>query len=626
KIIKPFVALVSNENKFTIPTIDDLVGRQYLAIGDVVDLQGYYEAGDRAHHKRKIEATDDGSGVQLVGGLWANIVHNGEVNVSWFGAKGDGITDDTNTIQKTINFVNTLIIPYYGDNAGGGRVCFDSKVYVVSNQIRFSQNNVDLIGNNATFLTNFSSEGILFVVGAAEKWQISGKISGANKYNNLVNFKIKRKTGTVGTIGILFSGTRNSTVENVLIEEQNFGIYSENSSEFNFKDVSCIGCGVSFVFDNRFNRTAEKSPLGVSSIENDCSSGVVINPTSYYSQYNCIIGNSCGSIKIIGATFGVFAEKSADGETPLKYELGTFTGASVVISPHVNNSGLVRGFQLDNCVFEAKPQRAGVCVLLSNKSAKGSIGGVIVSGCALQTFKAMSADSLDYTTFIKSDVDGGNVSAVVRDCNIIDLTQGYFYPCFYEQKGKAIQISFENCTPHASFARGLKTSLHDGMIIKDTVLPQDMTNGTLSVVNGETDSRVIINSVEERSYKAINWQSGYIGLKLDYEGNSEDLVFYVVVNGAPDTNSSVQNGTNVSRYSNSNLPFESGTGKKIASIIFIPFSANYGFNSIKVFFGNKSDNNMKFYNLEVGCYKTPMGSLKYNPFVLQETLEIPQTD
>ena len=100
---------------FEIPTIAELQSRKNLKVGDIVEVLGYYTAGDGAGHKRIIANEDDGSGVQLKNGLWANIVHNGEVNVSWFGAKGNGIIDNLVQIQKAIKFAEnhhtTLFVP-----------------------------------------------------------------------------------------------------------------------------------------------------------------------------------------------------------------------------------------------------------------------------------------------------------------------------------------------------------------------------------------------------------------------------------------------------------------------------------------------------------------------------------
>lgn len=98
----------------TADTIEDLK-RLNLKVGDVVEVLGYYTKGDGADHKRKIESKDDGSGVLLDNSLYANIIHNGEVNVSWFGAKGDGVTDDSDIVDKINNYITndiTLKIPF----------------------------------------------------------------------------------------------------------------------------------------------------------------------------------------------------------------------------------------------------------------------------------------------------------------------------------------------------------------------------------------------------------------------------------------------------------------------------------------------------------------------------------
>ena len=92
-------------------TIAELQSRKNLKVGDIVEVLGYYTAGDGAGHKRIISREDDGSGVQLTNGLWSNIVHNGEVNVSWFGAKGDR-TDETSIFIAAQKIGGVVIVPW----------------------------------------------------------------------------------------------------------------------------------------------------------------------------------------------------------------------------------------------------------------------------------------------------------------------------------------------------------------------------------------------------------------------------------------------------------------------------------------------------------------------------------
>lgn len=157
-------------------TIEDLIAMRFLKVGDIVELLGYYTAGDGAGHKRIIKAEDDGSGVQLSNNLWACIVHNGEVNVSWFGAKGDGVSSDVLAIKKANDYL---------DNLKGGILNFEDGTYLIDTfEIDISnrggvgfgafecKSNVSYIGNKNTILKvkdNVNNENFVFQAIFVEK-------------------------------------------------------------------------------------------------------------------------------------------------------------------------------------------------------------------------------------------------------------------------------------------------------------------------------------------------------------------------------------------------------------------------------------------------------------------------
>jgi hypothetical protein len=86
--------------------------------GDKAFVGGYYENGDGGGgdfywDAVSIEADNGGTIFQVTGtttGRWKRI-YSGSVSVKWFGAKGDGVTDDTVAINNCIKSFNNIYIP-----------------------------------------------------------------------------------------------------------------------------------------------------------------------------------------------------------------------------------------------------------------------------------------------------------------------------------------------------------------------------------------------------------------------------------------------------------------------------------------------------------------------------------
>lgn len=97
-------------------TIEDLIAMRFLKVGDIVEVLGYYSAGDGAGHKRIIKVEDDGSGVQLSNNLWACIIINKDyIDITWFGAKrNENINTSpitTQAFKKALSYGKNVFIP-----------------------------------------------------------------------------------------------------------------------------------------------------------------------------------------------------------------------------------------------------------------------------------------------------------------------------------------------------------------------------------------------------------------------------------------------------------------------------------------------------------------------------------
>lgn len=134
-------------------------------------VTGYYAKGDGGGGSYYYDAADtttaDNGGTVIVatdGGRW-KLSNTPIISVKQFGAKGDGVTNDTSTIQNTINYIKDL---------GKGEIYIPAGTYLVSSALVLTGVNNAVFagaGNDATIISTNSATADVFYDAGASWWR-----------------------------------------------------------------------------------------------------------------------------------------------------------------------------------------------------------------------------------------------------------------------------------------------------------------------------------------------------------------------------------------------------------------------------------------------------------------------
>lgn len=270
------------------------------------EVLGYYEAGDGGGGPTRVWK-DGGTYVDNGGSIIVPTGGNGSaawvftgtvIDVKWFGAKGDGVTDDSTAVQSAVNAASAnnpeILVPY---TASGYLI---SSVLIPSNNIHFKG------GNKTLRLSGFvhsETTGKMFYQETATEQQHS------IIFENLIFTGNMSRTTSVAiyiadniTTGVPF----NIKFYNCYFDNFAIGVYVKRCFHSHFERMQFDNCDVGFygahnidnIFVNCVPRTIPANGIGmwICSSSSLIQSGDTGSADSGAGAYQYLIGNDSGVV------------------------------------------------------------------------------------------------------------------------------------------------------------------------------------------------------------------------------------------------------------------------------------------------------------------------------------------
>ena len=302
------------------------------------------------------------------------------VTPEMFGAKGDGITDDTEAIQRAIDSLTN----------DGGSVIFSPKAYMVKGTLLINRHGITLKGSRATrnlfgtriISDNSSSEPVLKIT------QGSAMLVGGCLENIafLGNNQRQEYSSALNKIGIYIENVAELNMTNVFVSGfKNGGIYAEDWWDSTITGLEIRACGIPATDD--LGATGIPA-LWLTSGDNSCNSlhffGLHIEECPYQLKLDRLTSHchfvGCkfedGSQSRIATKYLIFIYEGAYSNTFTScfFAMG---GTTIIPQINVRNNKTI----FNSCNFSAGGELGIKPIIHSSKNA--SFGkGLIINGCS----------------------------------------------------------------------------------------------------------------------------------------------------------------------------------------------------------------------------------------------------
>jgi hypothetical protein len=323
-----------------------------LATGQIVKTKGYYTPNDGGGAEYIIvtagTGTDDGGSYHDLALNQAHLIANSSrVNVTQFGAKGDGVTDDFASI--------TAAIGYIGNSASNGTVVFPEGVFMVSDTI--DMNTItrppNLIGSGSSSTTIRATSAF-----ATSQAIIEILRTETTRLNDRVFQGFTLRDSNAKAKGIKMQWVAQCTFRDIGLYALTVGLESLDTL------YSCV-----------FEQVKTSLSEGIGLILRDESNQLLFN--------NCIFSGSTVGIQMLGSAYAVkFNNCDVEAGTSYHVQIQPATGKvikglsfdncyfengadySIYIRP--DDADGLRGFSIDSCYFQVQPSNFLAPLFLRN--------------------------------------------------------------------------------------------------------------------------------------------------------------------------------------------------------------------------------------------------------------------
>lgn len=235
----------------TYNSVADMKDANNLVDGRVVRTCGYYSVGDGGSALYKIrkfvvgDVTNNSTLILLTDTNYvAELLVNGCINVKQFGAKGDGVTDDTTALQDAFNYLRT----YPRAEKDYSQLYFPDGKYLVTDTITYNNGRFSKIYGKCNIIGNFNKPIIeidssmwIYIDDIMLEQQNTGSDSGCLKIRNSYILKINEIYANGGDKGVDVVGN-NITFDACSFRNSRINFYT--TSQGNNTQNTLINCAI----------------------------------------------------------------------------------------------------------------------------------------------------------------------------------------------------------------------------------------------------------------------------------------------------------------------------------------------------------------------------------------------